>query len=110
MGEINNHGFSLLEMCKTHDLHILNGRVSGDPYGELTCYVARGCSLVDYTIAAADLFPVFDQFTILMKDDFTHLPQSFSMKSKIISKNCPDQNAGFNWKTKGEIQMDRTVS
>ena len=34
--EINNHGKRLLELCKSADLRILNGRVSGDSLGRAT--------------------------------------------------------------------------
>ena len=34
--ELNNHGKRLLSICKSTDLRILNGRVSGDSLGRAT--------------------------------------------------------------------------
>ena len=46
--EVNNHGKRLLEICKTADLRILNGRVSGDSLGRATFHGRNGISVIDY--------------------------------------------------------------
>ena len=33
---VNNHGKTILDICKSHDLHILNGRIRGDSMGNFT--------------------------------------------------------------------------
>ena len=74
-GEVNIHGKSLLNLCCTHNIHMLNGRIVGDLPGHLTCFTANGCSIVDYTVASSSLFPLIHRFEIGDADDYTHLPQ-----------------------------------
>ena len=65
------------------DIHFLNGRTPGDPYGELTCFTANGSSLVDYTIVSTTLFDLVIRFEIGHEDHYTHLPQIFSAMTKL---------------------------
>jgi len=53
---INNHGKRLLEICRSTDLRILNGRVSGDSLGRVTFHGKAGISVVDYAICDQTLF------------------------------------------------------
>ena len=46
----DNHGKRLLEICRSADLRILNGRVSGDSLGRATFHGRNGTSVVDYAI------------------------------------------------------------
>ena len=78
-GDINAHGDSLLNFCCVHDIHILNGRMNDDMEGHLTCFTGNGSSLVDYTLASTKLFTLFQSFEIGDIDEYTHLPQIFSM-------------------------------
>ena len=88
-GDVNNHGHSLLHLCQTHDIHIVNGRMNGDECGEITCYTKNGCSLVDYTIATPGMFKVFNKYEILMKDEYTHLPQAFILEMNSVCTENP---------------------
>ena len=88
-GDLNNHGRSLIELCKSQDIHMLNGRTIGDLNGELTCFTHSGCSLVDYTIASSTLFSLFTKFEILLCDEYTHLPQSFVIKCNEVDVFTP---------------------
>ena len=47
---INEHGKSLLEICKSCDLRKLNGRTKDDSFGKITYHSAKGISAV-YIIA-----------------------------------------------------------
>jgi len=47
---LNSHGKKLLEICKTFDLRIVNGRVSGDTLGRPTFHGTNGTSVIDYFI------------------------------------------------------------
>ena len=53
---VNNFGLSLLSLCKTFDIHILNGRNDKDQYGEFTCETVHGRSVVDYITVSTTLF------------------------------------------------------
>ena len=62
--ELNNHGKRLLEICKSADLRILNGRVSGDSLGRTTFHGKTGVSVVDYVICDQNLFSHFKSFIV----------------------------------------------
>ena len=85
--EANVFGQGLIALCKKLDLHIVNGRKVGDEEGEFTCYTPRGCSVIDYTLAATPLFPQIEHFSIGMNDKYTHLSQNF-----VISKHLTDED------------------
>ena len=43
----------LLNLCKTHNMYTLNGRVGDENVGKLTC---KHCSVVDYAIGTCHIF------------------------------------------------------
>jgi hypothetical protein len=95
-GELNEYGKLLIELCCTFGIHVLNGRTHGDINGELTCYTGNGTSLVDYTIISTSLHNRVIKFEISNQDQYTHLPQSFALKSGINvhkTKECPQHNS-----------------
>ena len=47
---VNRYGRSLVNLCISNKLSILNGRVKGDLLGKFTCYKPNGASVVDYAI------------------------------------------------------------
>ena len=53
--ELNSHGERLLEICKSADLKILNGRVSGNSKGRVTFRGKNGLSVVDHAVCYQDL-------------------------------------------------------
>lgn len=61
---LNSHGKRLLEICKTLDLKILNGRTNGDSFGRFTYYSRNGDSTVDYIITDQFLFNSVKYFTV----------------------------------------------
>ena len=42
--EKNNYGEELLELCKSYNVHVLNGRLDGDNKGEITCIANDGAT------------------------------------------------------------------
>ena len=60
----NRYGQSLLELCKTIPLRILNGRKLGDILGSFTCYKYNGQSVVDYCLASPALMNKIAQFKV----------------------------------------------
>ena len=52
---INNVGKTLINLCKTHQLRILNGRTIGDLKGNFTCVQPGGMSTNDYCVVSQDL-------------------------------------------------------
>ena len=52
----DNRGKKLLEICKSLNLFIVNGRKTGDSFGKYTSFQWNGSSVVDYVIASQTLF------------------------------------------------------
>ena len=53
-----------MELCYLFDVHILNGRTTGDINGEITCTTNESCNIVDYNIASSDLFKHVERFSV----------------------------------------------
>ena len=89
MHEADLFGHKLLNLCKTHNLQILNGRVGKDE--GVGKYTTKNNSVIDYAIAPPDLFVEITDFEILdfnplMSD--VHCPIIFSLLSK-TKNNIP---------------------
>ena len=61
---INENGKELLQLCRTNNLYILNGRVGPEVEGSFTCHTARGNCAVDYVFAIQRLVQFADSFLI----------------------------------------------
>lgn len=70
----NTYGVSLMELCCTFNVHLLNGRLFNDQDGNFTCFANNGTSVVDYMIASTALFPKFSNFGVASFDISDHLP------------------------------------
>ena len=75
---LNSFGQTLINLCKSFNIHVLNGRTKGDSPGELTCISKTGCSQIDYSIVSSELFDLGVDVCILSHDielvDSDHLP------------------------------------
>ena len=81
--EADQFGHKLLNLCKIHNLQILNGRVGKDE--GVGKYTTKNNSVIDYVLAPPDLFVEIKDFEIqdfnpLMSD--VHCPIIFSLLSK----------------------------
>ena len=83
--ELNNHEKRLLEICRSADLRILNGRLSGDSLGRGTFHGRNGTSVVDYAICDQDLFSSVAHFVV-------KVPSFFSDHSPVITWLNVDTN------------------
>ena len=61
---INNHGKRLIQICKSCNLRIINGRTKGDSLGKPTFHGKNGTSVVDYIICAQDLLETTNNFIV----------------------------------------------
>ena len=67
--KINQNGNDLLELCKSFDLKIVNGRVGDDKnIGNFTCHKPSGKSVVDYAVVSDCLAPHIVNFNVDMFD------------------------------------------
>ena len=62
--KVNQRGNELLDLCKSLDLNIVNGRKTGDPFGKYTCFNWNGSSVVDYLLTSDSLFPQVSSFKV----------------------------------------------
>jgi hypothetical protein len=110
---LNNFGYRLLELCKSCDVCILNGRM-GEQSGNLTC---KNASVVDYFVVSTDLLPFcvsvdVHEFDPLLSD--VHCPVSLCMSLEIDNacivdvhkhKNTTDSVNSGTRKSKWDIEM-----
>ena len=61
---VNGQGKSLINLCRSLRLRILNGRVIGDLLGQFTSYHYNGNSVVDYAIVSEKLIPDVSYFQV----------------------------------------------
>ena len=92
---INERSSCLLDLCKTHDFLIVNGRKPGDVFGKDTSFQWNGCRVVDYLLASS---PYFDKITKFQVGDFypwlsdhCTLHYSISLIKHIDIKNAEEE-------------------
>ena len=61
---INERGNFLLDLCKTHDFLIVNGRKMGDIFGKYTSFQWNGCRVVDYVLSSRSYFDRIREFEV----------------------------------------------
>ena len=79
------YGRSLVNLCTSNKLSILNGRVTGDLLGKFTCYKPNGASVVDYAILGNALIKHVIYFSVLPLSFYScHCPISFAIKTNVF--------------------------
>ena len=76
-------------MCKSLDLNVVNGRKTGDPFGDFTCMKYNGNSVVDYLITSPCIFEKTATFTVgefipWLSD---HRPVFYTLEIKVHPKS-----------------------
>ena len=95
----NNVGLSLIELCCTYCIHILNGRLFKDQHGEFTCFANNGRSVVDYVIASTKFFPLFTDFGVSNYLLSIHCPVycTLTLKMKQMQQITSEENSLTFW-------------
>ena len=74
----NNNEYNLINLCKSFDQKIVNGRFYCDKYNaNFTCYNNNGNSVIDYAVASSFLFSHIADFEVDISDknlSDTHCP------------------------------------
>ena len=107
--KLNKRGEDMLDMCKSLELYIANGRKLGDPFGSYTCLKWNGNSVVDYLLTSHEIFdqvPTFKvgQFQPMLSD---HCPLFYTLEInnnlRELNKEDPLKNAPnqFSWSNNG---------
>ena len=71
----------MLELCKSLDVHIVNGRAYSDQAGHMTFVSPMGASLIDYFVVSAQLFKYVKDFTVFKCDITNHFPVVLELKT-----------------------------
>ena len=91
---VNNFGYCLLDLCKSQNILIVNGRVGEDKgVGKLTC---KNTSVVDYVVASPSLFPFITGFYVNEFDEClsdVHCPVHLNIKFICIKKDCSQMDS-----------------
>ena len=81
---VNNFGKTLLDVCSTFNIHIMNGRCGNDiEKGDFTYIGNNGASLIDYIISSSVLFDYVIEFSIKSRTESDHLPITLSVKTDL---------------------------
>ena len=87
----NRYGKELLNLCKSSNLLICNGRFGQDQgTGKFTCFTARGMSVVDYLIASYSGVRYLKKFTVeSLRAESDHCPIMYNLNIKYsINSTC----------------------
>ena len=82
-GMFNSFGKSLINMCTSLNLCILNGICQGDPLGCYTYISPFGCSVIDYFLMSCDLFAVVFNgcvLNVIERIESSHMPVTLTVK------------------------------
>ena len=79
----NRFGDCLLDLCKSTNIRIVNGRLYHDKnVGKITCMTYNGMSTVDYLLTSQENFNQLSDFEVLDFNCFSnHAPITFSFKT-----------------------------
>ena len=102
---LDDRGKELIDICISNQMRIINGRTTGDIFGQYTCFNVHGQSTVDYLIANEE---IIDQILYFRVSDFLstfsdcHCKISFEILAKYEEKSINNnyQKAPFKYKWK----------
>ena len=84
----NPRGDSLIDLCISAQLRIINGRKLGDTMGHFTCHKWNGSSVVDYFVASREVLPYISSFRV---GEFNHEISDHCMISTVV--DLPHKNS-----------------
>ena len=90
----NARGSQLLDICKSTDLLIANGRLGNDcEKGAFSYFSKQSCTTIDYFLLKADDFSMINQFSLGNFTTFSdHAPLCFDLKMTSIPRDKDRQN------------------
>lgn len=89
---VNNFGKTLIDMCCTYDLHMLNGRAGNDTAGEYTFLSEQGKSVIDYMLVNTELYKLVSSFGIKPLYFSDHLCTAATIKFAAATDNREELN------------------
>ena len=90
----NARGSQLLDICKSTDFLIANGRLGNDcEKGAFSYFSKQSCTTIDYLLLKADDFSMINQFSLGNFTTFSdHAPLCFDLKMTSIPRDKDRQN------------------
>ena len=91
---VDMRGEELLELCKSFNVIIVNGRKTGDPFGKITSFQWNGQGVVDYVISSHEIFSRIKYFNIGAYCPWVsdHCPISFKLTVQKLPMKPPMEN------------------
>ena len=102
---VNKYGKNLIDMCKSSNLYILNGRIQNT--NEFTCYTSNGKSVVDYLLTSVTDLDKLEKFELHPKRaESDHCPLVFEINCDINERymcretqiQCDNPNTWYKYK------------
>ena len=94
----NNMGLKLIDLCKSHDLQILNGRSIGDPFGYFTFHdTLQGASTIDLAVLSDPLVKRVKTFSVNTPNDYSHHCKIVLRLDNIIKPPTTDEIVEYKW-------------
>lgn len=102
----NNSGFRLVDICKNHNLTILNGRYGQDK--NLGSMTFRNVSTIDYTMVSTESFKILQNFQITDLDRIFSDGHSFLSTTITINPSCALKHRSENRLNKNAIYLNQS--
>ena len=102
----NNSGFRLVDICKNHNLTILNGRYGQDK--NLGSMTFRNVSTIDYTMVSTESFKILQNFQIIDLDRIFSDGHSFLSTTITINPSCALKHQSKNRINKNAIYLNQS--
>ena len=97
--QINQEGLKVIQLCKSFDLMILNGRINGDFWGNFTHFNKnKGASAVDLGIVSCKLFNNITSFRIMPQLDISDHCKIITQLDNIRLSKCDKNEEVGNYK------------
>ena len=94
----NTMGLKLIEVCKAHDLQILNGRSIGDSNGSLSFYDSNeGASAIDIAIASDPIIKEVKTFTVNNPVDYSRHCRIELRLNNILNIPVEEEEEPYSW-------------
>ena len=102
---VNSHGKTIIDIYKTYNLKILNGRTDGDPGGNFTYYDASlGASVVDYSICNQSFYKHINNFMTLPQNELSDHCKIVTEINGLIGEVCAAQDS-YAWNKVGKTYI-----
>ena len=103
-GTENSRGNKIINFCKTFDFMILNGRTSGDPFGNFThLNFNNDPSTIDYAIYNERCFSSIANFLLLPMNELSDHSKIVAVFKDEVNKKSDTENDNYAWKQRGTL-------